>query len=84
MDERVLAGDSTAAESQMHDCCTWRGGSVWGVASDDKREVLTEFSQKKKKKKIKNGDDMESSPTPGDVFQPPPGASLHHSGGFLG
>ena len=30
------------------------------------------------------GDDMESSPAPGDVFQPPTGASLHHSGGFLG
>ena len=49
---------------------------MWGVASDEKREVLTKISQIIKKNKKIHGDDVESSPTPVDVFQPSPNASF--------
>ena len=45
------------------------------MASDEKREVLTKISQIIIIKK-KHGDDVESSPVPGDVFRPPPNASF--------
>ena len=49
---------------------------MWGVASDEKREVLTKISQIIKKNKKIHGDDVESSPTPGAVFRPSPNASF--------
>ena len=49
---------------------------MWGVASDEKSEVLTKISQIIKQNKKIHGDDVESSPTLGDVVRPSPNASF--------
>ena len=46
------------------------------MASDEKREVLTKISQIIIIIKKMHGDDVESSPYPGDVFRSSPNASF--------